>query len=107
MHVGFVVTQPLNIFQANASGEDVIGKGQHVIGFPARHMALQQQDIFVDGPVQLQLAHQFVQGADSAGTVGPGPFGDLIVNVGVLEHGIGLVLWDENGYPMVKQSIPQ
>jgi hypothetical protein len=32
-----------------------------------------------------------VQRPDPAETDGPGPFGDLIVDVGVFEHGLGLV----------------
>jgi hypothetical protein len=55
-------------------------------------MAIKQRDVLVDLLVQFQLAHQFVQGTDSAETDGSNSFGDLVVNVGVLEHGIGLIL---------------
>jgi len=54
-------------------------------------MTLQRRDVFVDRPIQFQLRHQLVQGADPAKTDGPGSFGDLIVDVGVFEHGIGLI----------------
>jgi hypothetical protein len=54
-------------------------------------MDLQQHDIFVDCPVQSQFAHQFVQGADSTATDRPGSFGNVIVDVGVFEHGAELV----------------
>jgi hypothetical protein len=55
-------------------------------------MTLQQKNVFVNLPVQSQLAHQFVHGADSTETDRPGFIGDLILDVGIFEHEIGLVL---------------
>jgi hypothetical protein len=63
-----------------------------MIGFPVGHMTLEQQNVLVEGPVQSQLAHQLMQGTDSTAADGPGSFGNLVVDVGVFEHGFGLVL---------------
>ena len=54
-------------------------------------MDLQQRDVFIDRPVQFQFAYQLVQGADPTETDCPGSFGDLIVEVGIFEHRIGLI----------------
>jgi hypothetical protein len=55
-------------------------------------MDLQQHDVFADRPVQSQLARQFMQGAYSTETDCPCSISDLIVDVGIFEDSIGLVL---------------
>jgi hypothetical protein len=55
-------------------------------------VALQQYNIFVDRFVQSQFAHQFVKGSDPAEADCLGSFGNLIMNAGILEHGIALIL---------------
>ena len=92
VHVGFVVAQSFDVFQAGAACKDVVGNVQHMIRFPVRHMDLQQRDVFIDRPVQFQLAHQLVHSANPTKTDCPGSFGNLTVDVGVFEHRIGLVL---------------
>jgi hypothetical protein len=55
-------------------------------------MNLQQRNIVVDRPVQSKFACRFVESPDSTEDDCPGSIGDLVVNVGVFEHRVGLVL---------------
>jgi hypothetical protein len=63
-----------------------------MIGFPVGYMTLEQKDVFVYGSVQPQFAHQLMQRADPTVADGTGSSRDLVMNVGVFEHGFRLIL---------------
>src|SRR5512142_400267 len=73
-----VVASDLDVLQAAATGQEVVGDVQDVVTLVIRQVPLQQVETLVDVPDQSGLAGQGVDGADASGSNGVSPLGDLI-----------------------------
>ena len=86
VEVDLVVAADLEVLQAGAAGQEVVGDVQDVVALVVGQVALQQVEVLVDGVDQADLPGQEVDGPDAAGGDGPGPVGDLVVDVGGGHH---------------------
>jgi hypothetical protein len=57
VEVGLVGTEPFEVLQARAAGQDVVGEVEDVVGLEAGQVALQQVQVAVDGVGQAHLPH--------------------------------------------------
>jgi len=73
-----------------------------MIRFPVGHMAPKKPYVFVDRPIQSQFAHQLVHGTDASEPDRSGSFRYLVMDVGISEHGIGLILVGFSSQPNPK-----
>ena len=65
-------------------------------------MAPKKPYVFVDRPIQSQFAHQLVHGTDASEPDRSGSFRYLVMDVGISEHGIGLILVGFSSQPNPK-----
>src|SRR5688572_2883925 len=68
VHVCLVVPQPLNVFKAGSSREDVVSDVQNMVRLVIRNMSLQEFKHLVDQLIELQPADELVHRADSTKT---------------------------------------
>jgi hypothetical protein len=62
-----------------------------MIRFPVRNVGLEQNDVLVDCLIQSQFAHELVHGPDAAAANRSQSRRYLAVDVGIFEHGVGLI----------------
>ena len=91
------------MFEALSAGQEVVGDVQDVVALEVRQVPLEQVEVLVDVPDQAELPGQEMDGPDAAGGDGPGPIGDLVVDIGGGHHRLmpldaGLIL-DPSGDP--------
>ena len=86
VEVDLVVASDLQVLQPTAAGQEVVGDVQDVVALVIRQVPLEQVEVPVDVVDQAELAGQEVDGPDAAGCDGPGPLGDLVVDVGGGHH---------------------
>ena len=75
--------------QAGAVAQGVVGEVEDVIRLVVGQVDLEQVQPAVDGLGQAQLAHQEVDGADTAVADAPATVADFVVDVAGGEHGLG------------------
>jgi hypothetical protein len=86
VEVDLVVTSDLEVLQGAAAGQGVVGDVQDVVALVARRVPFQQVEAFVDALDQPDPPGQEVDGPDAPGGDGPGPVGQLVVDVGGGQH---------------------
>ena len=86
VEVDLVVAAHFEVLQAAAPGQEVVGDVQDVVALEVRQVPLQEVEAPVDVVDQPELAGQQVDCPDSARRDGPGPIGDLVVDVGGGHH---------------------
>jgi len=91
IEIGFVVAEQLQVLQAGAAGQEVVGEVEDVVGLEVRHVPLEQVQVAVNGIGQVQLPHQQVQGADAAAVQPLRLVADLVVDVVIPEHALALL----------------
>src|SRR5205085_5354984 len=107
-----VVAENFQIFDTSAATQRQIGQGEHVVRFMVREVDLQQREAAVDGVNEPELAHERVDGADTADRDAPAAFGNLIVDVAGSHHGfraatqVGFVQAPLNAALAVRQFLP-
>src|SRR5262249_43194567 len=82
-----VVAEPLEVFDPAATGEDVEGDVQDMVGFVIGEMAFEEMEIVVDGGDQAGPPCQQQQGADAARSQALDTLTQFVVDVGGGEHG--------------------
>src|SRR5262249_18512610 len=90
--VGLVGTQPLEVVDGLAAGEEVGGEIEDVIGFVVGDVPFEQAEPRVEVAGELQALDEELDGAEAGGVEARGLVGDLIVDAGGLEHGPALVV---------------
>ena len=103
VEVDLVVAPHLQVFQATAPGQEVVGDVQDVVALVVRQVPLEQVKVLIDVPHQPELLRQEVDGPDAAGCDAPDLLGHLVVDVGGGHHRLtpldaGLIL-DPAGDP--------
>ena len=81
-----VVAAQLDVLQAGAVAQGVVGEVEDVIRLVKRQMDLEQVQPVVDGVDQADLSSQRMDGADAAVGDPPAAVADLIMNVAGREH---------------------
>src|SRR5512142_2202284 len=81
-----VVASDLDVLQAAATGQEVVGDVQDVVTLVIRQVPLQEVEVPVDGLDQSGHAGQEVDGPDAAECDDPCPLGDLVVDVRGRHH---------------------
>src|SRR5208283_3477536 len=79
--IGLVVAQKLQVFQACASGHQVVGNVEHVVRFVVGQMDFQQLQAAVDRFIESELPRQQVYRPDATDCGRPRAVGNLIVDV--------------------------
>jgi hypothetical protein len=82
------VAAQLQVLEAGAVAEGVVGEGQNVVGFVVREMDLQQVEAVVDRLNEAELPSKLVEGADPAVGDAAAAVGNLLVDVAGGEHGL-------------------
>lgn len=82
-----IVAPQLEMFEASATGEDVEGDVQDMVGFVVRQMALEQVKVAVDILGELDPLSQQEEGPDAVGTEPADAIGIFVVDVGRGHHG--------------------
>ncbi len=91
VEVAFVLAQPLHVFESLAAGKAVVGDVEDVVTLVVGQMDFEQLQVLVDLLGQAQALDHEMDGADAPAVFGLGSGGHLIVDVGGIQHGIGLV----------------
>ena len=86
VQIDLVVAKRLQVLQALAVAQNVVGDVQHVIRFVIRQMDLQQMHVGIDGVDQPHLAGQQMHRADPAMTKAPAAIGHFIANRAGRKH---------------------
>ena len=91
VQVNLVVPEQFEVFQARASGQQVVGDIQDMVGFGIRPVELESLHRGIDHVVETESSHHGMNEADAAGADCASACGDVIVNVGRRED--GTFLW--------------
>jgi hypothetical protein len=70
------------MLQPAAAGQQVVGDIQDVVALVIGQVPLEQVEAPVDVIDQAELPGQEMDGPDASGCDGPGPLGDLVVDIG-------------------------
>jgi hypothetical protein len=81
VEIDLVVAPDLQVLQAAAAGQEVVGDVQDVVALVVGQVPLQQVEVVVDVPDQVELPGQEVDGSDAARGDSPCPVGQFIVDV--------------------------
>ncbi len=84
-----VVATQLDVVEAGAIAEGVVGKVEDVIGLMIGEVVLEEVESFIDGLGQFEVLDQELDAADAAEGEAAGLVGDVIVDVGCGEDGLG------------------
>jgi hypothetical protein len=84
-----VVAEQLQVLQAGASTERQIGQGQHMVGLVVGHVKLEQLEASVDGLGEFEASGESVDGTDAADGEAASTLGNLVVDVGGSQDGLG------------------
>ena len=76
-----VVAPQLDVVEAGAIAEGVVGEVQDVVTLVVREVVLEQVESFVDGLGEPEFPYQELHGPDPAGGDGAGLLGDVIMDV--------------------------
>jgi hypothetical protein len=82
-----VVAPQLDVVEAGAVAEGVVGEVEDVVTLVVREVVFEQVESFVDGLGQPELADEELDGTDAAAGDGPGLGGDFIVQVSQILRG--------------------
>ena len=101
VEIDLVVAADLQVLDAAAAGQEVVGEIQDVVALVIGQVPLEQVEPLVDVMDEPELAGQQVDSTDAARCDRPGPLGDLVADVDFpMNGGRGV-----NGYPARSYSI--
>src|SRR5262249_20939100 len=84
-----VVASQLNIVEAGPVAQRVVGEVQDMVGLMVGQVELEQVEPLVDGLSEAEVPHEPLDGGGGAAGDRPGLVGDLVVDVGGGEDGVG------------------
>src|SRR5205823_3113392 len=83
-----ILAAQLQVLQAGAAAQGVVGQVEYVIGFMINHTNFEHVQTLVDGVDQANLTRQQMQGTDTAIGHGVDAVGNFVVDVTGREHGL-------------------
>src|SRR6185312_10241297 len=86
VEVDLVVAADLQVLEAAAARQEVVGDVQDVVALEVRQVPLEQVEVLIDVPDQSEFPGQEVDGPDAAGRNAPDLLADLVVDVGGGHH---------------------
>jgi hypothetical protein len=89
IEVDLVVAPDLEVLQATAAGQEVVGEVQDVVALVVRQVPLQEVEALVEVVDQADPSGQEVDRPDAAGGDRPSAVGQLVVDVGGGRHRLG------------------
>jgi hypothetical protein len=89
VEVDLVVAPDLEVLQAGAACQEVVGDVQDVVALVVGQVSLQEVEVLVDVVDQAGPLGKEVDRADATGCDGPGPIGESVVDVGGGHHRLG------------------
>jgi hypothetical protein len=87
VEVDLILAAQLDVLQASAVTQGVVGEVEHVIGVVVRHREFEEVQVLVDRVDETDALRQQVEGADATMRQATGAVSELVVDVGGGEHG--------------------